>query len=78
MTIPNNLLQQQVRRLDELMAISKQRYIDAGGDPRHTPSGLKGDDYLTDSERKEALQLARIIFNEDYIHSYLPTKHQPN
>ncbi|MGK7876469.1 MAG: hypothetical protein AB4426_25200 [Xenococcaceae cyanobacterium] len=78
MTKPHNIIQQQVRRLDELMAISRQRYLDAGGDPRRTPSGLKGDDYLTDEERQEALKLARAILNDEYINNYIQKKHRRN
>jgi hypothetical protein len=34
------------------MAIARQRFLDAGGEPRHPPSGLKGDDCMTDAERQ--------------------------
>ena len=46
-------------RLQELMTLAKERYLAAGGDKNHCPSGKKGDDYLTDDERKEALLLMR-------------------
>jgi hypothetical protein len=48
-------------RLQELITRSRQRYLDAGGDPKRCPSGLKGDDYLTDEERKELIFLMRKI-----------------
>ena len=60
-------------RFKELFAISRQRYLDAGGNPRRYPSGRKGDDYLTDEERQELFALGsepsgdRII--DGYIHS---------
>lgn len=46
-------------RLQELMTLAKERYLAAGGDANHCPSGKKGDDYLTDEERQEALLLMR-------------------
>ncbi len=33
--------------------------MDAGGDPKSCPSGRKGDDYMTDEEREEAMLLMR-------------------
>ena len=85
MTKPHDIRRQQDRRLGELMAIlfegfanARQRFLDAGGDPRHPPSGLKGDDYMTDAEREEALTIARSLFNDEYIKSYLDNKRQNN
>lgn len=74
MTNQNHIRKEQDRRLGELIAVARQRYLDAGGDPRHPPSGLKGDDYMTDEERQEALSLARALFNDEYINSYLEKK----
>ncbi|CBN55319.1 MULTISPECIES: hypothetical protein [Kamptonema] len=76
MTNQNQIRKEQDRRLGELMAIARQRFLDAGGDPRHLPSGLKGDDYMTDAEREEALTIARSLFNDEYINSYLEKKRQ--
>ena len=85
MTKPHDIRRQQDRRLGELMAIlfegfanARQRFLDAGGDPRHPPSGLKGDDYMTDAEREEALTIARSLFNDEYIKTYLEKKRQKN
>ncbi|WP_449420844.1 hypothetical protein [Phormidium nigroviride] len=72
----NQIRKEQDRRLGELMAIARQRFLDAGGDPRRLPSGLKGDDYMTDAEREEALTIARSLFNDEYINSYLEKKRQ--
>ncbi|WP_445248533.1 hypothetical protein [Microcoleus sp. OTE_8_concoct_300] len=66
MTKPQDIVREQDRRLGELMAIARQRFLDAGGDPRHPPSGLKGDDYMTEAERQEALASARSLFNDQY------------
>ncbi len=49
----------QEARLQELINIAKQRYLGAGGDPKRCPSGRKGDDYMTDEEREEAMILMR-------------------
>ena len=76
MTNQNQIRKEQDRRLGELMAIARQRFLDAGGDPRRLPSGLKGDDYMTDEEREEALTIARSLFNDEYINSYLEKKRQ--
>lgn len=70
----SNIQQQKLDRLELLMSRSRQRYLESGGNPRQTPSGLKGDDYLTDKERQEALTLARTIFNDEYIKEYRQKK----
>ncbi|MEH2386263.1 MAG: hypothetical protein V7K14_10890 [Nostoc sp.] len=67
MTQSNTIKQQRSQRILELFAIARQRYLDAGGNPRRTPTGLKGDDYMTDEERQEALVLGRQIFPQEYI-----------
>lgn len=55
------LQKQQDARLNEILTLGRQRYLNARGDPRRCPSGRHGDDYLTDKERQEALSLARKI-----------------
>ncbi|MEH2130832.1 MAG: hypothetical protein V7K86_09270 [Nostoc sp.] len=67
MTQSSTIKQQQAQRILELFAIARQRYLDAEGNPRRTPTGLKGDDYMTDEERQEALVLGRQIFPQEYI-----------
>jgi hypothetical protein len=67
MTQSHTIKHQQAQRILELFAIARQRYLDAGGDSRCTPRGLKGDDYMTDEERQEALVLGRQIFPQEYI-----------
>lgn len=63
--------QQQAHRMLELFAIARQRYLDAGGNPLRTPSGHKGDDYMTLLEREEALYLGRQVFDREYINKFL-------
>lgn len=63
---------QQDSRLAELVARGRRRYLDAGGDPRRCPSGMHGDDYLTDEERREAIilmrKLAGITVKDGYVY----------
>ncbi len=56
---PTELQKKQEARLQELCDIARQRYLDAGGNPRRCPSGRKGDDHMTDEERQEAIMLMR-------------------
>ena len=58
------LEKQQYARLQEILLTGRQRYLEAGGDPRRCPSGRYGDDYLTIQERIEALGLGRKLFGE--------------
>lgn len=53
------LQKKQEARLQELINIARQRYLDAGGNPQRCPSGRKNDDYMTDQEREEAMVLMR-------------------
>jgi hypothetical protein len=59
MKTSTELQNKQETRLQELINIARQRYLDGGGDPRRCPSGRKGDDYMTDEEREEAMLLMR-------------------
>ena len=58
------LEKQQYARLQEILLTGRQRYLEAGSDPRRCPSGRHGDDYLTIEERIEALGLGRKLFGE--------------
>jgi truncated hemoglobin YjbI len=53
---------QQYARLHEILLTGRQRYLEAGGDPRRCLSGRHGDDYLTNEERQEALELGQKLF----------------
>ena len=55
------LQKQQDAKLNEILTLGWQRYLNAGGDPQRYLSGRHGDDYLTNEERQEALSLARKI-----------------
>ncbi|MBK5647143.1 MAG: hypothetical protein I4N51_08605 [Acinetobacter sp.] len=58
---PNDLQQKQLARFREILDTGKQRYVDAGGNPRHYRAGI-GEDYLTNEERQEASWLTRQMF----------------
>ncbi len=57
------LEKQQYTKLHEILLAGRKRYLEAGGDPHSCPSGRNGDDYLTDKERQEALELGRKLFD---------------
>ena len=56
------LKQSQTERLQELFNTARQRYLEAGGDPHHPPSGRKGDDFMSDPERQEAWSIIDAVF----------------
>lgn len=68
---PTELEKQEYERIGEIAALGRQRYLDAGGNPRRCPSGRDGDDYLTDEERQEILTLARKVFGVYHKDSYV-------
>ena len=59
---PSELQKQQYERFTEILNTGKQRYIEAKGTHKGYRAGLKGQDYLTDEERQEALSLVRHMF----------------
>lgn len=70
MTQPDPNKQQQLKRLRELFKISRQRYLEAGGDPRRAAD----ENYLTNEEKQEAKSLGEQIFDNSYIQNYLKTR----
>lgn len=73
MTELTELKKQQYERIKELFVLSRQRFLDAGGDPRKRPSGRKGDDYLTDEEREEFFAITRELGKVKIIDGYVHT-----
>lgn len=57
---------QQYQRLKEIFTIGRQRYLKAGGDPRLSAGSLNQQDYLTDAEKKEVIELGRQVFKRDF------------
>lgn len=59
MTKSAELQKQKYERLKELFAISRQRYLDAGGDPKRSSGSLHNNGFLTNDEQKELFALGR-------------------
>lgn len=76
MTILEHTKQKQARQLLELCKISRQRYLDAGGNPRLSVGSLNDNDNFTNKEKQEFLELARQVFDSDYINNYLQQRHK--
>lgn len=62
---PTELEKKQYQRLREIFATGRQRYLNAGGEPGLSAGSLNGQDYLTEAEKKEILELGRQVFNRD-------------
>ncbi len=62
---------QKYARFQEIVEIGKQRYVDAGGNPQRYRAGFKGQDYLTDEERKEAIRIMRQMFGISITNGYV-------
>ncbi|MFW9258816.1 hypothetical protein [Nostoc sp. CALU 546] len=62
---------QKYARFQEILEIGKQRYVDAGGNPQRYRAGFKGQDYLTDEERKEATKIMRQMFGISITNGYV-------
>ncbi|MDZ8026626.1 MAG: hypothetical protein RMY36_017535 [Nostoc sp. SerVER01] len=62
---------QKYARFQEILEIGKQRYVEAGGNPRYYRAGFKGQDYLTDGERKEATRIMRQMFGISIANGYV-------
>jgi len=66
------LRKQKYQRMIELSQIARQRYLDAGGDPRRSSGTLHGNDRLTEEERQEFFtlgqQLSGFYIKDGYAH----------
>ena len=60
---PTELENKHYKRLREIFAAARKRYLDAGGDPKY-PGGnlLSKQDYLTAEEKIEIVQLGKLVF----------------
>jgi hypothetical protein len=70
MTTTNNTKQQQIDRLTELVQLSRQRYLDAGGDPKLSVGSLNNNDRLTDKEQQEFRELFNQIVTDEDLAAY--------
>ncbi|MGK7874194.1 MAG: hypothetical protein AB4426_13040 [Xenococcaceae cyanobacterium] len=71
MTTTNDIKQQLLNRMTELGKISRQRYLDAGGDPRLSVGSLNNNDCLTDKEKQELRDLFNQVVTDEDIATYL-------
>ncbi|MEH2069637.1 MAG: hypothetical protein V7K47_16000 [Nostoc sp.] len=55
---PTTLLKQKYQRLKEIFALARQRYLEAGGDPRRPADNC----YLTNEEKQEAFEIGVQVF----------------
>ncbi|WP_445635667.1 hypothetical protein NSTC745_00415 [Nostoc sp. DSM 114161] len=55
---PTVLLKQKYQRLREIFALARQRYLEAGGDPRRPTDNR----YLTNEEKQEAFEIGVQVF----------------
>ncbi|MEH2379629.1 MAG: hypothetical protein V7K27_12220 [Nostoc sp.] len=53
------LLKQKYQRLREIFALARQRYLEAGGDPRRPTDNH----YLTNEEKQEAFEIGVQVFD---------------
>ncbi|MEH1907048.1 MAG: hypothetical protein V7L05_32400 [Nostoc sp.] len=56
---PTALLKQKYQRLREIFALARQRYLEAGGDPRRPTDNR----YLTNEEKQEAFEIGVQVFD---------------
>lgn len=71
MTESTHVRKQKYERFKELFAVGRQRYLDAGGDPRRPSGSLHGNEYLTDEERQELIALGRELGGVKIIDGYV-------
>ncbi len=84
------LQKQQYQRMIELSDLARQRYLEAGGDPRRASGSLHGNSYMSAEEKQEFLalgkQISGIYVKDGYVNvhgrswklpenSLLPKKH---
>ncbi|MBE9016725.1 hypothetical protein IQ272_11365 [Chroococcidiopsidales cyanobacterium LEGE 13417] len=58
---------QKYQRLKEIFALGRQRYLDAGGDPLLSGGSLNSQDYLTEAEKKEIIELGQEVFDRSSV-----------
>jgi hypothetical protein len=64
---PTEIEQGRYQRLKGIFALGRQRYLDAGGDPLLSGGSLNSQDYLTEAEKKEIIELGQQVFNRNSI-----------
>jgi hypothetical protein len=62
---PTEKEEEQYRRLQAIFALGRQRYLSAGGDPDLSGGSLNKQDYLTDAEKKQVVEIGQQLFNRE-------------
>ena len=60
---PTEIENRQYQRLQNLFAIARKRYLDAGGNPNLSGGSLNKQDYLTEAEKQEIRELGQQVFS---------------
>jgi hypothetical protein len=60
---PTEIENQQYQRLQNLFAIARARYLNAGGNPNLSGGSFNGQDYLSEEEKQEIRQLRQQVFS---------------
>lgn len=55
------------QRLREIFALGRQQYLDASGNPLLSGGSLNNQDYLTEAEKKEIIELGQQVFNRNSV-----------
>ena len=69
---PNHPKQQQALRMREIFAIARQRYLNAGGNPRKAVD----EKHMTEAEEQEFKEVLGQVLDDEYINNYLQNKSQ--
>lgn len=72
MTITNNT-KEKIKRLNELAKISRQRYLENGGNPHFSVGSLNNNDCLNEAEKEEFANLFKQIVTTENIANYRKT-----
>jgi hypothetical protein len=68
MTMNNDTKKQKARRMTELFDISRQRYLDAGGDARKS---VNSQEWMSKEEQQEFFDLGNEVVTEEDVTAYL-------
>ncbi|MBR8826886.1 MAG: hypothetical protein DSM107014_03105 [Gomphosphaeria aponina SAG 52.96 = DSM 107014] len=66
----NNCIQEKINRLNELAAISRQRYLENGGNPQLSVGTLNNNDCLNEWEKEELRNLFKQVVTDENIANY--------
>lgn len=62
---PTEREEEQYQRLQAIFALGRQRYLSAGGNPDLSGGSLNNQDYLTEAEKQELVEIGKQLFNRE-------------